>query len=94
MKIKQFFKEQFTNCMTLPEYNSRLVYLVTTLTLCATTVVLSIAFIFAKDKAVYPSMVMAVGGSGIASGVSKFMQKYGQAKQDAANPTTPSVPAQ
>jgi hypothetical protein len=78
--MKQFLKEQYTNCMTIPEYNSRVVYLVSALTSLLGSVAVVIAFIFAKDKTGYDTILLAITGGGLASGVSKWMQKTAQGK--------------
>jgi hypothetical protein len=87
-KIRAFIdyvKTWFQKAMETPDVNSRLVFLAHGLgsTLCL--LILTIAFVAAKQKESYPAMVLAVsGGSGVAA-VGRFLTKKGS-----SSPVTPA----
>ena len=70
-------KKLFLNCMTLGSWNSRFIFFVHGIGSGLLVVMLSIAFIFAKEKANYPSMVIAVSGTGGIAAVGRFLTKKG-----------------
>lgn len=71
--------------------NSRFIFLLHGVAITAGTVALVVAFICAKDKASYPSMVLALGGSGVGAAAGRFMSKKNSA--DAPDSVAPDAAA-
>lgn len=62
-------------CMEAPDVNSRLVFLVHGLVASIGTLFLVVMFAFAKDRTGYEGMVLALGGSGGAAAVGRYLTK-------------------
>lgn len=75
MKIPQWVKEVLEKCMTVPDYNSRLVFLLSGIGSVISVVTLVIAFIFSKEKSGYDMMVLAVSGGALGHGVNRYLTK-------------------
>jgi hypothetical protein len=93
-KCKCFFKY----LMETPDVNSRFIFLFHTVSSCLCVIVLSIAFMFVKDRSAFPTMVGAVGGTGVAAAFGRWATKKGGADGDVATTeteivTTPGAPA-
>lgn len=73
--MKDFIKTWFEKAMTTEDVNSRLMFFVHGLVTALAVLLLCIAFIFAVQKEIYPYMVGAAGGSGLAAGVGRFLTK-------------------
>lgn len=73
--MKKWIRDLFEKCMTLPDYNSRLVFLTSGVGSMLCVLALVIAFIFAKDKTGYDMMVLAVSGGAVGHGVSRYLTK-------------------
>ena len=73
------------------DVNSRVVFLAHTGTAVFGTIALVIAFIVAKDKTGYDSMILALNGaSGVGGAVGRYITKKGGS--DSADPTLPANP--
>lgn len=70
-------KKLFLNCMNLASWNSRFIFFIHGIGSGLLIVMLTIAFIFAKDKDNYPSMVLAVSGTGGLAAVGRYLTKKG-----------------
>lgn len=79
MKIIAYIKTWFERAMTEPDVNSRVVFLAHGMATAFGLVALTVAFIFAKSKEVYPYMVGALAGGAAAGGVQRWMTKKGGA---------------
>ena len=76
--MKNFFiycKALFERCLTEPDVNSRLVFLMHGIAVAFGLVFLSIAFIFAKTQDSYPYMIGALGGSAAAGAAGRWLTK-------------------
>jgi hypothetical protein len=81
----RYLKLLFERCLAEDSTNSRLMFFAHGLVTALGTIILVIAFIFAKDKTGYDYMVMALGGSGGVAAVGRYMtKKNGGAQEDSA----------
>jgi hypothetical protein len=71
----RYLKHLFDRMMNVDHVNSRFVFLFNGSITGLAVLMLSIAFIAAKDKSGYPTMVMAVSGGGLGAAVGRFMTK-------------------
>lgn len=55
-------KELLEKCLSIPDWNSRLVFLGQSAISAVAVLVLTIGFLHAKSPELYPEMVLAVGG--------------------------------
>lgn len=74
-KIIGYAKAWFERSMTESDINSRLIFLVHGLGSTLATLILVIAFIYAKDKESYPFMVGAVAGGSLGAAAGRYMTK-------------------
>lgn len=94
-KLKDAFaycKGIFERCLSEPDVNSRLVFLLGGTVSAVAILILVIAFIHADtpNKASYPSMVLAVGGGSVMHGVSRYFTKK-NSKAPTSDGATPDV---
>lgn len=66
--------------LTQPDTNSRFIYLVHGVASSVAVIVLSVAFLFAKDRTGFPVMVTAAAGGGVGASVGRMMTKMGGKK--------------
>lgn len=75
-KVIPYCKTWFERCLTQPDINSRLVFLVQGLAGAVCTIVLVIAFVCStKHPEQYEYMVFAVGGSSAGSAIGRYFTK-------------------
>ena len=75
MSIFSYVKTWFERAMTEPDINSRLVFFLHGVGSVVATLVLTIAFIYAKDNESYPFMVGAVAGGSLGAAAGRYMTK-------------------
>lgn len=75
--MKNFIVMLFNRCLVEEGVNSRLMFFLHGIIASVGTLVLVVAFIFAKDKTGYDYMVLALGGSGGIAAVGRYMTKKG-----------------
>lgn len=68
-------RELFNKLMSQPEWNSRFIFLVHGLASGIGVLVLTLGFLWSKDRSLYPDMILAVGGSGGMSAVGRYFTK-------------------
>lgn len=68
-------------CMSVPEANSRLAFIVHSLIASFVLLFLGIAFVFVKDREMFPTMIGAVSGGGFLGAIGRLATKYGDGKQ-------------
>jgi hypothetical protein len=73
----------FDRAMTDESFNSRLMFFLHGAVTSFGILVLTIAFVFAKNKEGYDMMVLALGGSGLAGAAGRFMTKKNSAGSEA-----------
>jgi hypothetical protein len=78
-RLMKATSELWRKMLHTPDVNSRVVFLAHTAVAVLGTVVLVIAFIFAKDKTGYDSMILSLnGGAGLMGGaVGRYLTKKG-----------------
>lgn len=82
-KIIDSLKQLWLKMLHTPEVNSRVVFLAHTSIAVLGTAALVIAFIFARDKSGYDSMVLALnGGAGVGGAVGRYLTKKGTPEEE------------
>lgn len=74
-KLISYTKFWFEQAMTVPDVNSRLVFLCHGFAVAFGLVFLTVCFVFAKDPTAYPYMVGALGGSAAFGAAGRWMTK-------------------
>jgi hypothetical protein len=85
--VAAFHKYWFNRALTEPDINSRLVFLLHGGVSALGTLVLSIAFIFAKQQEHYEHMILALGGSTAGSAIGRYFTKKNGGDPGAAPPS-------
>ena len=85
-------KDILYSCLHEPDVNSRFVFFVHGVSATAALIALTIAFIATSNKEAYPTMVMAVGGSGAAAAVGRYLTKKGGGDGDRDGSATVDQP--
>ena len=88
--MREYFGKWVERAMTEPDINSRFIFLLHGIAATLCLLALTVGFIVAKDKTGYDMMVLAVGGSGGAAAVGRFLTKKGGG--DAAAPAPAPEP--
>jgi len=92
--VKQHVKRFLRYLLETPDVNSRFVFLMHSAALCLCTIALCIAFIAAKNKEPYPTMVLALSGGGTAAAaLGRGITKAGNWMSTNSQPEPPVVDA-
>jgi VIT1/CCC1 family predicted Fe2+/Mn2+ transporter len=86
-----YVRNWFERAMLEPDVNSRLVFLAHGISTIIATLILTVAFVYAKDKEVYPYMVAAVAGGSVGAAAGRWMTKKGGADTDATKKDKPKI---
>jgi hypothetical protein len=86
--VKKTVLKVYQDCITVVAANSRLAFMIGTLTCAACLIFLTVAFVCVKDRTNFPSMVAAITGGGTLSAFGRFLTKKGD-----ASPNDPDAPA-
>lgn len=92
-KLAEYGKLWFEKALKEPDVNSRLVFLLHGVVSALAILVLSIAFIFAKQKDSYQYMILALGGTTTGSAIGRYFTKKDGGDPGAA-PPSPLPPLQ
>lgn len=72
--------------MVEPDINSRFIFLIHGVGSVLSTLILTVAFVYAKDKEAYPFMVGAVAGGSVGAAAGRWMTKKGGGDADTKTP--------
>lgn len=91
MSLFSYGKMWFERAMTEPDVNSRLVFFAHGVGSVIATLILVVAFIYAKDKESYPYMVGAVAGGSFGAAAGRYMTKKNGGDADKKDDAQPKV---
>ena len=80
-QLAPFLSRILDRCLSEPEVNSRLVFLVVGVVTALGMLAISIAFIFVADRELFPTMIGTLGASGVGAGFGRYLTKAGDGKQ-------------
>ena len=73
--MREYIKHWLERAMVEPDINSRFIFLFHGVTATICVVILTVAFIVAKNKDGYAIMAGTVGGSGVAAAAGRYLTK-------------------
>ena len=81
-RVIDFLKTILTGCLEKPEEMSRMVYLLHGIATAFGIVAVTVAFMFAKDRTDFPTMLTVLGANGVGNSIGRYFTKAGDGKQD------------
>jgi hypothetical protein len=76
-KLVAWLGQQWLKMLHSPDVNSRVIYLAHSGVSVVGTLILVIAFIVAKDKTGYDTMVLALNGGAVGGAIGRYLSKKG-----------------
>lgn len=76
-KLLAWLEQQWAKMLHSPDVNSRVIYLAHSGVSVVGTLILVIAFIFAKDKTGYDTMILALNGGAVGGAIGRYLSKKG-----------------
>jgi hypothetical protein len=97
VKLKAAFaycKAIFERCLVEPDVNSRLVFLLSGVGTIVALGIVTVAFVFAKNKDAYPSMILALSGGAVGHSIGRYFTKKNSTAPTSDGATPVDVPAE